>query len=185
MRLKMQFSNSTSNLEKKIQEFLEPGTPPGDYAKSLADAIKKKEVDFLIDVLGHPKGFNDKSKLAFSDITGVRFGRTRKSIVEAIYKWAGFSPKEVQQREDMKKAKNETQRKKMVLKWARQEAEAERVNFNGKSMTVRQFVDNAIKDGFSSLEKLRGRYYLIDRTGEKGGFKLTPTMRKYAQALYA
>ncbi|MCR5266789.1 MAG: Eco57I restriction-modification methylase domain-containing protein [Cyanobacteria bacterium RUI128] len=59
-----------------------------DFHKKYAKALVNKDAEFIKDLIGHGKGFNDNSKKMFAKYTGIELPTTIKGKKEVVDKWA-------------------------------------------------------------------------------------------------
>lgn len=125
------------------------------FAVEMVAAIENRDVDYLLNVLDQADG-NEISKAFMAKRYGVKIkGLNRQRRRAAIYSFCGFSAGQQADREaNLTSMKNSRQQDRA----AKEATElAERVNVRTPSgiKSMRQFVDDAVADGFSELIKHR------------------------------
>ena len=151
-------SNKEQTIAQRFQESLNQtapdifGTEVGKLANDMADAIENKNWQRLEEYIGRAKGDNENSKKAFTKITGVDLGKTKKSAVSAIHKWAGVTKEQLKERGDKRKEELKAQEEERLDYEMLRALEGQKVKYKDQVMTKREMLDKAIDDGFDRLE---------------------------------
>lgn len=127
---------------------------PG-YAVEMVSAIENRNVDYLLAVLDQADG-NETSKAFVAKRYGVKVkGLNRQGRRRAIYAFCGFNAEQQADHEaKLASRKNDTLRN-IAAKDATEQAERVNIRTSGGIKTMRQFVDDAVAEGFSTLIKHR------------------------------
>jgi len=139
--------------------------------RSFAIAIMDKDVDYLLGWIARARGQNDTSKKFFTQATSCKLPKTIKDITATIYAWAGYTPEEAIAREQKKDqdrdARIQASNAESQIKWVSNTLSNKNVKHNDVIKSCKQFLDDIMAEGFTSLEKRQSgavhRYQLVNR----------------------
>ncbi|WP_321935493.1 hypothetical protein [Paraburkholderia sp. J8-2] len=130
------------------------------WAIQMATAIEKRDVEFLLRALDQADS-NETSKLFFAKRYGVKLkGLNQQKRRAAIYAYCGYSPELQAQHEGKLQGAKEATMREREAKHAAEVAERVKVKTPDGVKTMRQFIDDAVADGFTMLlEHRHGKFH--------------------------
>jgi len=145
---------------------------PTAYALELGEAMENRNIGFLLTVLDQADGSNETSKRVFAKHYGVKLrGLNATKRRAAIFAFCGFDAAQRKQFEEAEQAAKEKRLKDEATKAAIKHAEETFLNLTTGRVTVKEFVDKAVTEGFNQLLKHRqGKHawWLLNPTTGKG-----------------
>lgn len=156
------------------------------WSKHLIDAIDSKDADYLRSTLSSPD-LNEGSRLAFTELTGVKMPKTKRDREVVIDQWAGVTPEERARRDGEKKAKFDDEQRAKDLDRARSAANAIQSQApDGAKIPLGEFVDSIFEKGFNRVIQSGKKgatpvYSIVNE--ENSGYPINhPAMLRYARA---
>ncbi|MCG8121983.1 MAG: hypothetical protein N0C82_20460, partial [Candidatus Thiodiazotropha endolucinida] len=158
---------------------MKEGTSKDDYrggAKRLAQAIKDKNVEYLLTVLDQGRDGNKGSKAAFQWATGQEgVGLTAKANRDAVYRWAGWTEQQIEQRKQNRQKQLEEEARQRHEEHAVDLANRTSMRVDGVDMTIKEWVDKRLSEGFTELYN-KGKkvpQYFLREPGTTSGYELS------------
>lgn len=139
------------------------------YAVEMAEAIEKRDVTFLLRVLDQADG-NEISKAFMAMRYGVKLkGLNQQKRRAAIFAFCGYSAEQQAQHEAGLTRARESRLQDRAAREATELAEQVKVDTPDGVKTMRQFIDDAVAQGFNKLLKYRrGKFQWCLFNQEKG-----------------
>ncbi len=125
--------------------------PYAQFAFDLERAIRIKDFKWLMLILGHGRGFNDRSKEIFCDIVGINRVYQLKDLKSAISEFCSISVEAIDLHYAYYAAKDKHERKKEAL-----------IDAFGNGSELAVIVDQKIADGYNSVKKHGRNTYLVN-----------------------
>ncbi|MBR8327848.1 hypothetical protein KDW40_19145 [Burkholderia cenocepacia] len=134
-------------------------TRPTSYAIAMTKAIETRDVDYLLRIVDQASGNETSKEFMFKRYDVKIKGLNREKRRAAIFSFCGFTAEQQALYEaKIAQAKN-TRLQDLAAKDATEQAERVNVRAPDGIKTMRQFVDDAVSNGFSKLVKYRRGHF--------------------------
>lgn len=127
------------------------------WSKALSDALFKKNWHYLVEVLDHGRGFNDRSKQIVCDVLGVKRIYTAKGMRKIIADHCKLSVEELEHNMAVEKNNKAIELAKSKL--------AEKFTNHDK---IHEDFIAFIRDGFDQVMKFDRKTWLVNQKNGKG-----------------
>jgi DNA polymerase III sliding clamp (beta) subunit (PCNA family) len=167
---------------RKPEEFVKSG-------EKLVKMIDEKDADGLRSYLGSP-GFNEGSRIAFGEITGVKLPKTQKETYRVIDQWAGVSEEERAIRDQNTAEARHQEGVKDELKNAKFSADQIKIKMpDGAIVAGSEAVDKMFADGYTRLSDTSGgrgvKRWALANDAKGTAFHIKTGILRYARAKIA